>query len=110
MTLLWCSSKFSQLYKISLCNIINIQLFLVEWWNIYYINKYISDLHWLQLIVSRSLANYQYSSLPHRRTIHIAHKVGIIPEAKGRVKYSLPRVQYVLIFQGRVKYLFYYIG
>ena len=72
----------------SLCNIINIQPFLVEVWNIYYIYKYISDLHLLQLIVSRSLrslANYQYSTLPHRRTIHIAHKVGIIPKAKANL-------------------------
>ena len=32
-------------------------------------------------------------------------------EAEGRGKYSLPRVQYVAdISQGRVEYLFYYIG
>ena len=31
MTLLWCSSKFAQLYKLSLCNKINIQPSL---WNI----------------------------------------------------------------------------
>ena len=31
MTLLWCSSKFAQLYKLSLCNKINIQPFLVEY-------------------------------------------------------------------------------
>ena len=30
MTLLWCSSKFGQLYKLSLCNKINIQPFLVD--------------------------------------------------------------------------------
>ena len=30
MTLLWCSSKFAQLYKLSLCNKINIQPFLEE--------------------------------------------------------------------------------
>ena len=35
MTLLWCSIKFAQLYKLSLCNKINIQPFLVEGWNIY---------------------------------------------------------------------------
>ena len=34
MTLLWCSSKFAQLYKHSLCNEINIQPFLVEYDNI----------------------------------------------------------------------------
>ena len=31
MTLLWYSSKFAQLYKLSLCNKINIQPFLVEY-------------------------------------------------------------------------------
>ena len=31
MTLFWCSSKFAQLYKLSLCNKINIQPFLVEY-------------------------------------------------------------------------------
>ena len=31
MTLLWCSNKFAQLYKVSLCNKINIQPFLVEY-------------------------------------------------------------------------------
>ena len=31
MTLLWCPSKFAQLYKLSLCNKINIQPFLVEY-------------------------------------------------------------------------------
>ena len=31
MTLLWCSSKLAQLYKLSLCNKINIQPFLVEY-------------------------------------------------------------------------------
>ena len=31
MTLLWCSSKFAQLYKLRLCNKINIQPFLVEY-------------------------------------------------------------------------------
>ena len=31
MTLLWCSSKFAQLYELSLCNKINIQPFLVEY-------------------------------------------------------------------------------
>ena len=33
MTLLWCSSKFAQLYKLSLCNKINIQPF-PSLWNI----------------------------------------------------------------------------
>ena len=31
MTLVWCSSKFAQLYKLSLCNKINIQPFVVEY-------------------------------------------------------------------------------
>ena len=31
MTMLWCSSKFAQLYKLSLCNKINIQPFLAEY-------------------------------------------------------------------------------
>ena len=31
MTLLWSSSKFAKLYKLSLCNKINIQPFLVEY-------------------------------------------------------------------------------
>ena len=30
MTLLWCSSKFAQLYKLSLCNKIIIQLLLIH--------------------------------------------------------------------------------
>ena len=30
--------------------------------------------------------------------IHITPKVGILPEAEGRGKYSLPRVQCVQIF------------
>ena len=41
MMLIWCSSKFAQFYKLSLCNKINIQpflglsIFLMEGWNIY---------------------------------------------------------------------------
>ena len=41
---------------------------------------------------------YKYSTLPRGIWIDIAHKVGIFPKAKGQGKYSLPRVQYVLIF------------
>ena len=37
---------------------------------------------------------YEYSTLPHGISINIAPKVGIFPEAEGRGKYSLPRVQY----------------
>ena len=35
MTLLWYSSKFAQLHKLSLCNKINIQPLLLEGWNVY---------------------------------------------------------------------------
>ena len=37
---------------------------------------------------------YKYSTHPHGISINIAPKVGIFPEAEGRGKYSLPRVQY----------------
>ena len=37
---------------------------------------------------------YKYSTLPRGISINIAPKVGIFPEAEGRGKYSLPRVQY----------------
>ena len=37
---------------------------------------------------------YKYSTLPRGITINIAPKVGTFPEAEGRGKYSLPRVQY----------------
>ena len=37
---------------------------------------------------------YKYSTLPHGISINIAHKVEIFPEAEGRGKYLLPRVQY----------------
>ena len=37
---------------------------------------------------------HKYSSLPRGILINIAPKVGIFPEAEGRGKYSLPRVQY----------------
>ena len=37
---------------------------------------------------------YKYSTLPRGISINIASKVGIFPEAEGRGKYSLPRVQY----------------
>ena len=48
------------------------------------------------LIVSRSLRSLanKYSTLPRGISINIAPKVGIFPEAEGRGKYSLPRVQY----------------
>ena len=37
---------------------------------------------------------YKYSTLPRGISINMAPKVGIFPEAEGRGKYSLPRVQY----------------
>ena len=37
---------------------------------------------------------YNNSTLPRGISINIAPKVGIFPEAEGRGKYSLPRVQY----------------
>ena len=37
---------------------------------------------------------YKYSTLPRGISINIAPKVGIFPEAEGRGKYSLSRVQY----------------
>ena len=37
---------------------------------------------------------YKYSTLPRGISINIVPKVGIFPEAEGRGKYSLPRVQY----------------
>ena len=37
---------------------------------------------------------YKYFTLPRGISINIAPEVGIFPEAEGRGKYSLPRVQY----------------
>ena len=49
----------------------------------------------LPLRVSRSLRSLaKYSTLLRGISINIAPKVGIFPEAEGRGKYSLPRVQY----------------
>ena len=42
--------------------------------------------------------NTKYSTLPSGISVYIVHKVGIFPEAGGRGKYSLPRVQYMPIF------------
>ena len=39
----------------------------------------------------------KYSTLPSEISVYIVHKVGIFPEAGGRGKYSLPRVQYMPI-------------
>ena len=46
---------------------------------------------------SVSLANYKYSTLPRGISINIVPKVGMFPEAEGRGKYSLPRVDYISI-------------
>ena len=40
----------------------------------------------------------KYSTLPSGISAYIVLEVGIIPEAGGRGKYSLPRVQYMPIF------------
>ena len=40
----------------------------------------------------------KYSTLPSGISVYIVPKVGIFPEAGGRGKYSLPRVQYMPIF------------
>ena len=39
----------------------------------------------------------KYSTLPSGISAYIVPKVGIFPEAGGRGKYSLPRVQYMPI-------------
>ena len=39
----------------------------------------------------------KYSTLPSGISVYIVPKVGIFPEAEGRGKYSLPRVQYMPI-------------
>ena len=40
----------------------------------------------------------KYSTLPSGISVYLVPKVGIFPEAGGRGKYSLPRVQYMPIF------------
>ena len=40
----------------------------------------------------------KYSTLPSGISVYIVPKVGIFPEAGGRGKYSLLRVQYMPIF------------
>ena len=63
---------------------------------------YIIFIH--QPLPSRRCINYKYSTLLHGITINIAPKVGIFPEAEGRVKYSLLRCNIINIPQGRVEY------
>ena len=58
----------------------------------------------------RSLANYKYSTLPRGISINIAPKVGLFPEAEGLVNIHYQGCNIIDIPQGRVEYLFYYIG
>ena len=51
---------------------------------------------------------YKYSTLPHGISINIAPKVGIFPEAELNIHYQGCNI--IDIPQGRVEYLFYYIG
>ena len=44
----------------------------------------------------------KYSTLPHGISVYIELKVGMFSEVEGRGKYSLLRVQYADISQGRV--------
>ena len=67
-----------------------------------------SYIHWRASEASETLSGvtngnrryiyYKYSTLPRGISINIAPKVGIFPEAEGRGKYSLPRVQYYRYF------------
>ena len=50
---------------------------------------------------------YKYSTLPRGISINIVPKVGIFPNAEGRGKQGCNIID---IPQGRVEYLFYYIG
>ena len=49
-------------------------------------------------IENRGYIYTKYSTLPSGISVYIVPKVGIFPEAGGRGKYSLPRVQYMPIF------------
>ena len=81
---------------------------------------YIFIIYWgssmnLLLILDSSLniyIYYKYSTLLRGILVYIALKVGIFPEAGGRGKYSLLRVQYMRrhFTRVRVEYLVYYIG
>ena len=63
----------------------------------------------LRLRVSRSLRSLaKYSTLPRGISINIAPKVGIFPEAEVNIHYQGCNI--IDIPQGRVEYLFYYIG
>ena len=49
-------------------------------------------------VIGRGVHIYtKYSTLPSGISAYIVPKVGIFPEAGGRGKYSLPRVQYMPI-------------
>ena len=72
MTLIWCSSKFAQLYKLSLCNKINIQpflglsIFLTEGWNTY---------NWRASEASDTLSGVYKFELGRYVYIYIAKKI-----------------------------------
>ena len=51
---------------------------------------------------------YKYSTLPRGISINIVSKVGIFPEAEVNIHYQWCNI--IDIPQGRVEYLFYYIG
>ena len=54
--------------------------------------------HWgCSIEISRDIYT-KYSTFPSGISVYIVPKVGIFPEAGGRGKYSLPRVQYMPIF------------
>ena len=52
----------------------------------------------------------KYSTLPCGISINIAPKVGIFPEAEAEVNIHYQGYNIIDIPQGRVEYLFYYIG
>ena len=66
----------------------------------------------LRLRVSRSLRSLanKYSTHPRGISINIAPKVGIFPEAEAEVNIHYQGCNIIDIPQGRVEYLFYYIG
>ena len=71
-----------------------------------YMTKVQSSIYWASeasptlgcsIEISRDIYT-KYSTLPSGISVYIVPKVGIFPEAGGRGKYSLPRVQYMPIF------------
>ena len=53
---------------------------------------------------------YKYSTLPRGITINITPKVGIFPGAEAEVNIHYQGCNIIDIPQGRVEFLFYYIG